>query len=206
LILVLHGAGERGADNEKQLTHGSTLFLQETNRKNFPGIVVFPQCPESEFWSSVAIDRSTKPVTFVFDYSVPPTASLTNVTGLITKLIKEEGVDASKVYITGLSMGGMGTFEMVYRNPNLFAAAMPICGGGDTGRYDQRILKTSFWIFHGGQDPVVDVKWSREMVDKLKQLKGDVTYSEYPTVQHDSWTNAFAEPKFMSWLFSHQRK
>lgn len=88
----------------------------------------------------------------------------------------------------------------------MFAAAMPICGGGDAANYDSRVLKTPFWIFHGASDPVVDVKNSREMVDKLKKLKADIKYTEYQGVQHNSWDNAFAEPDFLSWMFSHQRR
>ncbi|MBL7748170.1 MAG: phospholipase, partial [Chitinophagaceae bacterium] len=110
-----------------------------------------------------------------------------------------------KCYITGLSMGGMGTFELVYRFPKLFAAAMPICGGGDAIHYDKRVKKVSFWVFHGAVDAVVSVKESIAMVNKLKELKAAVTYTEYPDVNHNSWDNAFAEPTFLSWMFSHKR-
>ena len=101
----------------------------------------------------------------------------------------------------GLSMGGMGTFEIVFREPKLFAAAVPICGGGDVKHYDKRIKKTSFRVFHGEQDAVVNVNQSREMVEKIKQQGGKVVYKEYPNVNHNSWDNAFAEPDFLSWVF-----
>lgn len=126
LVLFLHGAGERGDDNEKQLVHGSKLFVTEENRKQYPAIVVFPQCPENGFWSSVQVDRMKKPAEFRFDYSQKETSSMTAVVELLGKLIKNEAVDGRRVYVTGLSMGGMGTFEMVYRHPEFFAAAMPI--------------------------------------------------------------------------------
>ena len=206
LILFLHGAGERGNDNEKQLTHGSKLFLSDENRRKFPVIVIFPQCPDENFWSSVNIDRTKKPTGFVFDYAKQPNVPLTSSLEVVKKIMSEGSVDATKMYVMGLSMGGMGTFETVYLYPDMFAAAMPICGGGDAIRYDKRVLKTSFWVFHGDQDAAVDVKNSREMVEKLKQLKADVRYTEYPGVNHNSWDNAFAEPDFLSWLFSHQRK
>lgn len=103
-------------------------------------------------------------------------------------------------------MGGMGTFESVYRYPELYAAALPICGGGDAKSYDKRVKKTAFWIFHGADDAVVDVKLSREMLAKLKSLKVENKYSEYPGVNHNSWDNAFAEPAFLSWMFAHKRK
>ena len=103
-------------------------------------------------------------------------------------------------------MGGMGTFESVYRYPGMYAAAAPICGGGDVNRYDKRITKTAFWVFHGAADAVVNVKLSQEMVDKLKILKASVKYSEYPGVNHNSWDNAFAEADYLSWMFSHKTK
>ena len=206
LLLFLHGAGERGKDNEKQLGHGAKLFITEENRKNFPAIVVLPQCPEESFWAVTKIDRSVQPLKIDFDYTAQPNWPLAAANELVKKIINEGSVDKSKVYISGLSMGGMGTFESVYRNPDLYAAALPICGGGDVKNYDKRVTKTAFWVFHGAADAVVDVKLSREMVDKLKALKAEVKYSEYPGVNHNSWDNAFAEKDYLSWMLSHKRK
>jgi predicted peptidase len=205
LILFLHGAGERGNDNEKQLTHGAGLFLQEKHRSNFPGIVIFPQCPQNSYWASVKVDRTKTPFILDFDYSRPPTAPLASAIELVKKIAKEERVQTSRLYIMGLSMGGMGTFEAVYRNPKMFAAAIPVCGGGDTLRYDKRLKKVPFWVFHGDKDAVVDVQHSRRMVTRLENLKGDVKYTEYPGINHNSWDYAFAEPEYLSWLFSHKR-
>jgi predicted peptidase len=202
LVLFLHGAGERGNDNEKQLVHGAKLFLTDANRKNFPAIVVAPQCPTDNYWGSVTVDRNTSPFTLSFDYSRPETTALSAAIELVKKLIAEEGVDKKRIYITGLSMGGMGTFEAVYRYPKLFAAAAPICGGGDAARYTKQTAKIPFWVFHGDQDAVVSVKESHAMVAKLKSLKAVVKYTEYGGVNHNSWDNAFAEPDFMRWLFS----
>jgi predicted peptidase len=206
LVLFLHGAGERGNDNEKQLIHGAQLFVNEENRKNFPAIVVFPQCPEESFWAAVKIDRTIAPYKFEFDYSVEPTWPLVAANELVKKIVAEGSVDQSKLYITGLSMGGMGTFESVYRYPNRYAAALPICGAGDSVSYNKMIKKTSFWVFHGAVDAVVNVNESRRMVSKLKLIKADVKYSEYPGVNHNSWDNAFAEPDFLSWMFNHKRE
>lgn len=206
LILLLHGAGERGNDNEKQLVHGARLFLNEENRKKYPAIVVVPQCPENSYWASVQVDRSKQPYSIEFDYSSPPQWPLVAANELVQQIIKDEAVDKDRVYITGLSMGGMGTFESVFRYPNLYAAALPICGGGDEQRYDKRVKNTAFWLFHGSDDAVVDVKLSRIMLDKLKSLKVENKYTEYPGVNHNSWDNAFAEPMFLSWMFSHSRK
>ncbi len=206
LLLFLHGAGERGKDNEKQLTHGATLFIKPENRKRFSAIIVLPQCPEESYWPTAKVDRTSQPVKIQFDYAAEPNWPLVAANELVRKLIKEEAVDKSKVYITGLSMGGMGTFESVFRNPDLYAAAMPICGGGDVAKYDKRITKTAFWVFHGAADAVVDVKLSQEMVNKLKSLKAEVKYSEYPGVNHNSWDNAFAEPDYLGWMLTHKKK
>jgi len=206
LLLLLHGAGERGKDNEKQLTHGSKLFITAENRKNFPAIVVFPQCPEESFWAVTKIDRTTTPFKIEFDYTAEPNWPLAAANALVKKLSNEEGVDKSRVYISGLSMGGMGTFESVYRYPDLYAAALPICGGGDVNRYDKRVAKVPFWIFHGAVDAVVNPQLSRDMVEKLKTLKAEVKYSEYPGVNHNSWENAFAEKDYLSWMLQHKKK
>ncbi len=203
LVLVLHGAGERGNDNEKQLTHGAKLFLREEVRTDYPAIVLFPQCPSEEYWSSVQIDRSKMPYPMEFDYEKYPLRwPLAAAIALVEEFKRQERVDEKRVYITGLSMGGMGTFEAVYRYPKLFAAALPICGGGDAIHYGKQMKKIPFWIFHGDKDGVVDVKLSREMVARLKELKANVKYTEYPGVNHNSWDNAFAEPDYLRWMFS----
>ena len=206
LLLFLHGAGERGKDNEKQLVHGSKLFITEENRKNFLAIIIFPQCPQESSWSVRKTDQSKQPPARVFDYSVEPNWPLVAANELVKKYIIEGSVDKSKVYITGLSMGGIGTFESVYRYPDMYSAALPICGGGDVKNYDKRIAKTAFWVFHGDADAVVNVKLSQEMVEKLKTLKAEVKYSEYPGVGHNSWTNAFAEKDYLSWMLQHKKK
>jgi predicted peptidase len=206
VILFLHGSGERGTDNELQLTHGAKLFLTQENRKNYPAIVIFPQCPLDYAWPAITTDRTKQPESRVFDYAGEPSWPLAAANELVKKIAKEEAVDQNRIYISGLSLGGMGAFESVYRYPDLYAAALPICGGGNSEIYDQRVKKTAFWVFHGDADAAVNVKFSREMVAKLKSLKADVTYSEYPGVNHNSWDNAFAEPTFLSWMFKHKRK
>ncbi len=207
VILFLHGAGERGNDNTKQLTHGSRLFLADSNRKKFPCFVIIPQCPQDGYWSSAKIDRSTSPITIGFDYEATGiTWPLQSAIDIVKQLTKDEKVDRKRIYITGLSMGGMGTFEAVYRNPGLFATALPICGGGDTVHYDNRVKAVPFWIFHGDADAVVNVNLSRSMVAKLKASGVNVKYTEYPGVNHNSWDNAFAEPTYLSWMFSQKRK
>jgi len=205
LVIFLHGAGERGNDNAKQLTHGASLFLKEENRAQFPAYVIFPQCPENDYWSSVKIDRVELPLKLEFDYNLPITKSLNSVRQLIREFVKSGNIGTDRIYIVGLSMGGMGTFEIIHRFPKLFAAAISICGGGDTKLYSKKAAKIPFWVFHGETDNVVQVEYSRSMVSILKSQNANTTYTEYPNVNHGSWENAFQEPEFLSWLFSQKK-
>ncbi len=203
LVLVLHGAGERGADNQKQLVHGSKLFLSDNNRRQFPAIVIFPQCPVDSYWMSGKIDRSKQPIELSFDYPKAPNWPLKAAVELVKKLSKKEAVDKKRIYITGLSMGGMGTFEALARYPKLFAAAAPICGGGNLEMTKKYANKVPLWIFHGAEDGVVKVQNSRDMYAALRANAANVKYTEYPGVNHNSWDNAFAESEFLPWMFSH---
>ena len=202
LVLFLHGGGERGTDNEKQLIHGAKLFLQPENRAKYPCIVVAPQCPEAHYWASVKFERTQYPLNLDFNYAYPVQPPLESAVELVRQMIKDKKADKKRIYIMGLSMGGMGTLEAVYRNRKLFAAAAPICGGGDTKAYSKKTAKTRFWLFHGDVDGVIPVKHSREMSGRLQELKADVKYTEYPGVNHNSWENAFAEPGLLDWMFS----
>jgi len=205
LVLVLHGGGERGNDNEKQLTHGAGLFTEPANRKNFPAYVLFPQCPGDSYWASATIDRGTNPFKIEIDYSKPVPKGLEATMELVKHLAKTEKIDKKRIYITGLSMGAMGTFEAVHRFPKTFAAALPICGIADVEAYNARAKKVPFWIFHGDADAVVSVSGSRDIVAKLRSLGYTVTYTEYPGVNHNIWDHAFKEDNFLSWMFSKRR-
>src|SRR5258705_4306034 len=166
LLLLLHGAGERGKDNEKQLGWGSKLFITAENTKNFPAIVVFPQCPEESFWAVTKIDRSTTPFKIEFDYTAEPNWPLAAANTLVKKLSNEEGVDNSLVYISGLSMGGMGTLQSVYGYTDMYAAALPICGGGGLNHYDKKDCKNAFLVFYCAVYAVVNVKLLQEIVEE----------------------------------------
>lgn len=205
LVIFLHGAGERGSDNFKQLTHGASVFLNEENRKQFPAYVVFPQCPESDYWASVQVDRSQMPLQLDFDYNRPLTKSLQLVVSLIQKLKQEKSIDENRIYVIGLSMGGMGTFEIINHYPELFAAAMPICGGGDVLTFSKKAARLPLWVFHGDADAVVKVDYSRSMVELVKKYNKDLRYTEYKGVNHNSWDYAFKEPDFLSWLFDKRK-
>ncbi len=206
LLIFLHGAGERGADNSKQLTHGASIFLNEENRKQFPAYVVFPQCPESDYWASVKVNRSQMPLELDFNYERPLTKSLQLVVSLINKLMDEKPIDPKRIYVVGLSMGGMGTFELIHHYPELFAAAMPICGGGNALQFSKRAARMPLWLFHGDADAVVKVQHSRAMADRIRKFNKAFRYTEYKGVNHNSWDYAFQEPDFLSWLFDKQKK
>ncbi len=205
LVLMLHGAGERGNDNEAQLVHGAELFLRDSIREKYPAVVVFPQCPGNSFWSNVEFKQDSAGFRwFNFKTGGEPTIAMKLAQELLKKIIDEYPVNKKQVYAGGLSMGGMGTFEIVRRNPKLFAAAFPICGGGAAATAP-KMKKVKWWIFHGDADAVVPPKLSQEMADALKAAGADVKFSLYPGVNHNSWDNAFAEPGLLSWLFSVER-
>lgn len=209
LVLFLHGAGERGNNNEAQLTHGAKLFLQQNIRQQFPAIVVFPQCPTNSFWSNVqwVYDSVSQKRDFVFPEEAEPSYAMLMVMQLMRQLNKDYKLKTDQQYVMGLSMGGMGTFELVKRMPNTFAAAMPICGGGNTAN-TKYMLKTAFWIFHGDADAVVPVALSKAMAAAMQShySAAEMQLTIYPGVNHNSWDNAFAEPELLPWLFSHKRK
>lgn len=201
LILFLHGSGERGNDNELQLTHGADLFLKASVRRDYPAVVVFPQLANDHFWSSFESDRNANPRTFVYPEKPKKVTHQELLKGLIKDLKKQFSLDANRLYVGGLSLGGMGTFEIVYNNPNVFAAAFPICGGANP-KIAKNISDPSWWIFHGADDVVVKAAYSQQMYDALKAENADAKITIYPNVNHDSWTNAFAEPDLLKWLFS----
>ncbi|WP_179316095.1 alpha/beta hydrolase-fold protein [Winogradskyella undariae] len=205
LVLMLHGAGERGSDNKKQLNNGASLFLNKKHRDSFPAIVIFPQCPQNDYWSKLDADRSTKPITFKYKYNEAPTKAMALVTDLMTEMVAKPYVKTNQVYAMGLSMGGMGTFEIIYRNPEMFAAAIPICGGGDP-EYVTAYAKTiPLWIFHGAKDDVVDPKLSLSMASAIISAGGFPKLTLYDFANHNSWDPAFAEPELLKWLFSNTK-
>lgn len=201
LVLFLHGAGERGSDNEKQLTHGSQMFLNPVNREEHPAFVLFPQCPEDGYWA-----YSSRPD---FEHENMPanpseTPLMKAVMELVVKYISSGQVDAKRIYVMGLSMGGMATYDLIARYPDFFAAAIPICGAINVDRFTH---KPSFniRIYHGDADATVPVNCSRSAYLKLKSLGAKVEYKEYIACGHGSWTPAFNEPDFMTWLFKQHR-
>ncbi|MCB0374169.1 MAG: prolyl oligopeptidase family serine peptidase [Muricauda sp.] len=206
VILFLHGAGERGNDNETQLVHGGKLFATDYLQEQFPAIVIFPQCPKESYWSNVDVDRSTYPIHLKFKYNEGPTTPLRMVMDLLDSTIQEPYSDDSQVYVMGLSMGGMGTFELLSRKPETFAAAVPICGGGDPNSVGVYAKNTPLWVFHGAQDNVVNPLQSMEMVSALLKAGVYPKFTMYDFANHNSWDPAFAEPTLLPWLFSHKKQ
>jgi predicted peptidase len=205
LVLFLHGAGERGRDNEAQLTHGGRLFLNDTLRKRFPAIVVFPQCAPGSYWSNVQrTEDSTGKRTFTFQEGGAPTRPMAMLENLLEELQRQYRIKEDQIYVMGLSMGGMGTFELARRHPDLFAAAVPICGGAHPGTASQ-LKRMQWWVFHGAKDDVVPPQLSEAMVAALKAQNASIKFTVYPEAGHNSWDNAFAEPDLLPWLFAQHK-
>ncbi len=204
LIVVLHGSGERGNDNETQLIWGGSLFMQDSIRRNYPAIVIFPQCPAGKQWTTTEgrydSTAGRKVHTYMSGVSNKP-AQL--VIAMIDQLVKRKKVNAKQIYLGGISMGGFGTYVLAAERPDLFAAIFPICGGGETKLAERYNSHASWWLFHGANDTTVDPKFSRNFYQALRSRNFDVKYTEYPGVNHNSWINAFQEPQLLSWMFSH---
>ena len=197
LVIFLHGAGERGNDNKVQVVH-AVRDLITYSLNNEPMIIIAPQCPKNKRW--VEVDWSKLSHTMPKEPSYGMRLSLE----LIEKLCKEFPIDRSRLYITGLSMGGYGTWDMIQRNPKMFAAAMPVCGGGDIA--GAPLFKDlPIWVFHGDNDGIVPVARDRNMVKTLKKCGSKVKYTEYSGVGHNSWTQTYANKDVLKWFFSQKR-
>lgn len=203
LVVFLHGSGERGIDNEKQLIHGAQMWLNPINRKKYPAYVIFPQCPESGFWAYNETPKSAAPDSMpILD---EPTKYIKLVRGLVNKYIGEGNIDANRIYLVGLSMGAMAVYDLAERFPGMWAAAVPICGSINPKRLNNA-RSVHFSIYHGDADPVVPVEASRKAYKRLKELGASVEYTEFPGCSHGSWNPAFNQPNFMKWLFCNVRR
>jgi len=204
LVIFLHGAFEKGNDNEAQLNIGGRFFLRDSIRKNYPAFVLFPQCPRAELWAyfETKTDVSGKPTEVNFPFLKKPTEVSSVLMKLIDSLSHSDSIDSARIYIGGLSQGGMGVLDLIARYPATFAAAFSICGAGNASTAKNFAGKTALWLFHGDADDVVPVSFSRNYFKRLQKLHADVLYSEYQGVKHNSWVNAFNEPALLYWLFS----
>ncbi len=200
LVLFLHGSGERGNDNKAQLKWGVRNFATDEMMVLHPAIIVAPQCPKGARWAHFTGFSSGEGLRL----QSQPTPQMRLVIGLIHRLIKTDRVDTNRIYITGLSMGGLGTYDAIERYPNVFAAAIPVAGGGDP-TLANRIVDLPLWDFHGAKDAAVDPKYSRAMIEALWKLGGHPGYTEYPDVGHFSWLGAYSDPTVLAWLFKQHK-
>lgn len=182
LILFLHGAGERGDDLELVKIHGIPKIVEK--QKDFPFIAISPQCPEENWWPNPWLIES--------------------LSALLDEIISKYRVNENRIYLTGLSMGGFGTWHLAETYPDRFAAIAPICGGGMPWMAP-RIKDVPVWVFHGAKDEVVPIEKSKEMVEALKKCGGNVKFSIYPEAGHDSWTETYDNPKLYEWFLEHHR-
>jgi predicted peptidase len=199
LVVFFHGAGERGNNNLSQLKHAVKGFADDEIRTEYPCFVIVPQCPASPAqwvdtpWSlpeHTMPQNPSKPMAAAFD--------------LIDAIRNEFPIDSTRIYVTGISMGGFGTWDALQRHPEIFAAGVPVCGGGDKALAPS-ISTIPLWVIHGGADRTVLTKRSQDMVGALKAVGGQPRYDEYPGVGHNCWDRAYAQKELYDWLFAQHR-
>jgi predicted peptidase len=178
LMLFLHGAGERGDDIERVKKHGPPKLIEAG--RELPFIVVSPQCPKDRWWEPVEL------------------------TALLDEIVEKYKVDRDRIYVTGISMGGFGTWSLAMSTPRRFAAVVPICGGGDP-IWARQLAGIPIWVFHGAKDPTVPLARSEQMVEALKKANGNVKFTVYPNALHDSWTETYENPELYTWLLEQKR-
>lgn len=198
IIILLHGAGERGNDNKKQIAHGFKQIAQYSIQSNNPAIIIAPQCPKAQQW--VNVKWNTK----AHDMPEKPSDSLKLAIELLNSKISTMPVDKNRVYITGLSMGGYGTWDAISRHPELFAAALPLCGGADT-KQAPKLIKMPIWTVHGDKDGAIPVSRSRDIIKAIKDAGGKANYTEHPGVGHNVWSKTYSDKKILAWLFSQKK-
>ena len=198
VILWLHGAGERGDDNVSQLIHIVPYLASDIVQTKYPCIIIAPQCPKEDYWAPVK--RFEWRV--INDGKITP--AMVGVTELMDYLLKDPKINKSRIYVGGLSMGGFGTLDLLHRRPELFAAAVPICGGADLGKAE-KFKDIPLWIFHGAKDTVVPSELSRDLIKVLNGMGNFPKYTEYPEGGHGVWNDAIRDPELLPWLLS-QRK
>ena len=189
LLLFLHGAGERGTNVQRVAIHGPLSLVKQG--LEFPFIIIAPQCPEDEKWQNDSL------------------------LALLEKVTQQYAVDQQRIYLSGLSMGGFGTWNLGAARPDLFAAIAPICGGGQSidillagyGKASNPVAKLPVWAFHGAKDSVVALEESERMIAAMKKAGAkDVKLTVYPEANHNSWTETYNNPDLYDWLLQHQLK
>jgi predicted peptidase len=191
LVLWLHGVSARGTDNERQIiegnTLGATIWTKPENQAKNPAFVVAPQCSPDGWWAQGP--------------ELKPSKDLEKVVALLKDLQKQYSIDPDRLYVVGQSMGGYGAWSIVTDYPEMFAAAVPLCGGGNLSKAKD-LVNVPIWAFHGDEDDAVEVERSREMIEAIKEAGGNPKYTEYAGVGHSVWHQAFADPELLNWVFA----
>ena len=193
LVVHFHGAGSRGDNNTSQL-----YLAVKVDTKKYPCFVFAPQCPKGKKW----IDTDWGNLSHKM--AAAPNRQMAMAIAAIEEIIRKYPVDPERIYVYGQSMGGFAVWEILCRRPNLFAAAVPVCGGADE-TLAPRIAHVPIWIFHGRLDPTVKVERSRNMTAALKMAGGQPKYTEYPDVKHNAWTYSYS-PELFKWMFEQKNR
>ncbi len=198
LVVFLHGSGQRGTDNKAQLNHGVNDILKGAADLGEPVFLIAPQCPTGRWWAESTPDR------LELNDAGGKNSLLDAVLALVEDTAKKNPIDRKRIYITGLSMGGFGTWDMLARSPQTWAAAIPICGGGQA-KAAGNFKEIPIWIFHGATDDVVPPKASGMMATELDRIGGKAKLTMYPGVGHDSWTQTYRDAEVIKWLFAQKK-
>lgn len=199
LILCFHGAGGRGTDNQAKGTTAGSILISDATQQKQPCFVLMPQCPDGKQWVDTPWDKGS----YSLD-KVKISDQMALALEILDNVMKEYSIDPDRVYVSGQSMGGFATWDAIMRRPNFFAAAIVNCGSGDPTKAEL-IKHIPIWNFHGDKDSIVPVRGSREMVEALKKVGGNIQYTEQPGAGHVSWSNAWATPGVTEWLFAQKR-
>jgi predicted peptidase len=201
LVLVLHGAGQRGNDNRKQLASYAAGWIDDSVQNRHPSILVIPQCPTGKQWVNTPWGNGS------YSFSkVPISTPMKLAKEILDQVLREKSVDKSRIYVMGASMGGYGAWNFMMHYPKLVAAAVPVCGGGDPAMAET-IKHIPIWVFHGDIDDIVPPSGSQDMVDAITKAGGTkIKLTMYPGVRHESFTKSWREPALVEWLFSQSKK
>jgi predicted peptidase len=197
LVLFLHGSGQRGTDNKAQLQHGVSDILKGAADIGESAFLIAPQCPPGRWWAKPTPD-------WIGLADEEQNGLLEAVLALIEETAAKHPIDRKRIYITGLSMGGFGTWDLLARSPETWAAAIPICGGGDP-KSAPKFKHIPIRIYHGDADNVVRPQSSKQMATALGNIGGKATIQLYPGVGHDSWTRTYRDPEVIKWLFAQKK-
>ncbi len=197
LLVFLHGSGERGSDNEAQLKHGRIFFERLAQENNT--LVLVPQCPEKLSWHNGYSKTSKRGRTYCYPKKIKPNRVLDLLERLVDSVAQAENIAPSNLLIGGLSMGGMGTLELLRRRSQYYKRAFVICGGAHR-KVARQIGDTPIWFFHGQEDEIVLPKYAQRLFRKLKRKGRETIFTLYPGVNHNSWDLAFKEQELIPWL------